>query len=377
MHLDLQILHNKQISVHCCMDLCQSTFCFALLDSLKIKVFLNNGMPVATVKSEPCRFPFRPQMTKYTIFDLKLGTLTFDYTGPLHGFFLVAEDDLNHFSFYNAWYPVGFDADSDFNVTLRHDDSKTLLNGIYDATNNCWHYQADHQLFSDCNILLYNPLSCAAIQNEWGRMLFFNPRYQAMSAVFSHRYAAIAQFYKGLYGYSPKYERTIVFLPANQNAPGAYIRDGLIVFGETYPDERRVLHILAHELGHVYACGADTESWEDWLNETHAEWSALLYALDTAPDLFDCLIAELQERYAQRAVALHPADNSRPQDVHSAGAWLYYGIYQQYGRGAIEMLLRIFSQMEVKTTAYFISSVAQQSKEIADVLLRASDINVL
>ena len=193
-------------------------------------------------------------------------------------------------------------------------------------------------------------------------------RYQPVAGIENGPFAGVEGV--GAAGYP--FFRNRCFIMAREGTKAEKVAELKELYGKILADQE-----VTTWLNETMLLEVDTKSWEDWLNETHAEWSALLYALDTAPDLFDCLIAELQERYAQRAVALHPADNSRPQDVHSAGAWLYYGIYQQYGRGAIEMLLRIFSQMEVKTTACFISSVAQQSKEIADVLLRASDINVL
>ena len=375
MHLDLHLLPDKQISVRCCIDVCQPTFSFVLLDSLKITSFRNNSALLTTVKSEPCRLPFRPQMIKYTLSHLQSGQLSFDYAGSLRGFFFIAEKSLSHFSFYNAWYPMGFDTDSNYHVTLHHDNTQFLLNGTYDAEHLCWQYKAHEQSFSDCNILLYDPASCFALQTDWGQMLFFNPQYQAISAVFAEKYAAIVQFYQAIYGHSPAYKRTIVFLPPDKNAPGAYIRDDLIVFGDTYPDERRVLHILAHELGHAYATGADTESWEDWLNETHAEWSALLFALDNSPDLFDCLISELQSLHAHSTVCLRPKDDKRPQDVHTAGTWLYYNLYQQYGRSAIEMLLRTFYQLTSKTTASLITAIRPHSPEIATAIQHAAKLS--
>ena len=91
MHLDLHLLPDKQISVRCCIDVCQPTFSFVLLDSLKITSFRNNSTLLTTVKSEPCRLPFRPQMIKYTLSHLQSGQLSFDYAGSLRGFFFIAE----------------------------------------------------------------------------------------------------------------------------------------------------------------------------------------------------------------------------------------------------------------------------------------------
>ena len=370
MNLMLQILPDNQISVRCRTHVSAPSFRFALLDSLQINSIRNNGTPHAAV-AEPCRLPFRPPMIRYTLSDLHPGELSFAYTGPLRGFFLFTDESLHHFSFYNAWYPMGFDADTDFAVTLLHDNSKTLLNGTYDPVNRCWHYHAQPQAFSDCNILLYDPQACAAFENDSVRLLFFDREYRSSASAFAEKHAAIVQFYQHLYGHASNQKHTVVFLPQSKNAPGAYIRGDLIVFGETSPDKRRVLHILAHEMGHAYAVGADTESWEDWLNETHAEWSALLFTAHTAPDLFDALISELQERCRQQPIKLRPNGSARPQNVHTAGTWLYYGIYRQYGCDAIKMLLRTFDQLENKTTASFLTAVENESPKIAEIIRTA------
>jgi len=370
MNLTLQILPDNQISVCCRAAVNAPSFCFALADSLQIGSIQNNGMPRAAV-AQPCRLPFRPPLIRYTLSDLQPGEVTIDYTGPLRGFFLYEDEALHHFSFYNAWYPMGFDADTDFAVTLLHDNSKTLLNGTYDPADRCWHYHAQQQAFSDCNILLYDPQACAAFENDSVRMLFFDRKYRSSASAFAEKHAAIVQFYQDLYGRASNQKHTVVFLPQSKNAPGAYIRKDLIVFGETYPDKRRALHILAHELGHAYAIGADTESWEDWLNETHAEWSALLFAANTAPDLFDALISELQECCHQQPITLKPNGSARPQDVHTAGTRLYYGIYRQYGGDAVKMLLQTFDQLKNKTTASFLTAVESKSPAIADIIRTA------
>ena len=370
MNLTLQILPDNQISVCCRAAVNAPSFCFALADSLQIGSIQNNGMPRAAV-AQPCRLPFRPPLIQYMLSDLQPGEVTIDYTGPLRGFFLYEDEALHHFSFYNAWYPMGFDADTDFTVTLLHDDSKVLLNGTYDPADRHWHYHAQQQTFSDCNILLYDPQACAAFENDSVRMLFFDREYRSSAAAFSEKHAAIIPFYQYLYGHASNQKHTVVFLPQSKNAPGAYIRGDLIVFGETYPDMRRALHILAHELGHAYAVGADTESWEDWLNETHAEWSALLFAANTAPDLFNTLITELQERYHQQPITLRPNGSARPQDVHTTGTRLYCGIYRQYGGDAVKMLLQTFDQLENKTTASFLTAVESKSPKIAQIIRAA------
>jgi hypothetical protein len=62
---------------------------------------------------------------------------------------------------------------------------------------------------------------------------------------------------------------------------GGYTRRGLIVLGGLKDTQYSDLHeaytrYLGHEVAHLWWWSADTTSWEDWLNEGFAEYSALL-----------------------------------------------------------------------------------------------------
>jgi len=370
MKLTLSLRDSGHIHVRCVLPVYSPTYSFALLHTLAVGMFFNNGAAVIPCAEEDCRLEFRPPMKKYTFSNLMPGELTFEYEGALSGFFLFMEEDLCHFSFYNGWYPMGFDAEERYDLTLLHDDSRTLVNGTYDRRAHCWRYTPQHSVFSDCNVLLYRPASFPCFRYNHTQLLFLSTACTAFADTLPARYCDILQFYSALYGRADTQKRTIVFLPPLKHCPGAYIRDRLIVFGQTYDDPPRVLHILAHELGHVYATGADTETWEDYLNETHAEWSALLYTLDHHPALFAVLIDELQTRRGQAPLRLRPDGNRRPKDVHTTGTLIYYDIFLRHGRKAIETLLQIFDRLSIKTNQSFLNALDQCIPDVADTLRR-------
>lgn len=219
MQLTLRLCSNNTLHVRCTLRVGTGDFSFALLQSLSPSAFLNNDQPVIPVTQEECRLEFRPPMIKYSFSGLQPGQLTFDYAGTLRGFFLFMQPELYHFSFYNGWYPMGFDADETYNVTLLHDNSLTLVNGLYDTQAHCWRYQPSHQSFSDCNILLYDPQSCACFENANARLLFFDDAFKRLAPDFYASYSAILQFYAQLYGYDSSMQRTIVFLPPAKPLP--------------------------------------------------------------------------------------------------------------------------------------------------------------
>ena len=106
------------------------------------------------------------------------------------------------------------------------------------------------------------------------------------------------------------------------------MRDGLVVL-TIIPDDFR--HLLAHELGHAHACRADFGSWEDWLNEAGAEWSALLYEREVDPEGFEQRLEVLLKIAGWRSLRLRPEDGSHPDDVHETGVLLFAKICEKYG----------------------------------------------
>jgi len=62
------------------------------------------------------------------------------------------------------------------------------------------------------------------------------------------------------------------FVPRNKGA--SYSRSGFVVVAVKSEEEQFLT--LAHEIAHFWWTGADTSSWHDWINESFAEYSALI-----------------------------------------------------------------------------------------------------
>lgn len=69
------------------------------------------------------------------------------------------------------------------------------------------------------------------------------------------------------------------------------------------------MYLLAHEMGHSYAFGADANTWQDWLNETHAEWSAMTYWYDADRVYFKERLDLLLD---DKPLNLNPSQGKRP-----------------------------------------------------------------
>ena len=83
---------------------------------------------------------------------------------------------------------------------------------------------------------------------------------------------------------------------------GGYARRGMVVLAgineRDYLDQREAyLRYLAHEAAHAWWWEAPTNSWEDWLNESFAEYSALLAVRERfGPETFDRFLERKNER---------------------------------------------------------------------------------
>jgi len=165
-----------------------------------------------------------------------------------------------------------------------------------------------------------------------------------------------------------------------ENSGGAYFRKELMVVGKTHiPNDeneirKNVIAWLAHELGHNWFLGANTSSWEDWLNETGAEWAALLYILLIKKDgeeLFSLNLSWAKDTYKNTPVIKSP-DLKRPAEgVHTRGVMLFHEIYLRYSVDTIKTILQTLAGLEEVTTDNFLSELrAKIGGTIPDLIER-------
>lgn len=91
--------------------------------------------------------------------------------------------------------------------------------------------------------------------------------------------ANMLQLYETWFGGNKNKDITLV--ESARTRGGGYARPGLIVLGnlsDTDYTQKHASYIryLAHEAAHIWWRNADTSTWEDWMNEGFAEYSALL-----------------------------------------------------------------------------------------------------
>lgn len=356
-------VEGKKIRVECSAFVKKEDFCFALAKSFTITKATCNQREIL-VQGEDYDLLYRPSMKKYHFTQLQAGELTFWYEGGLEGLWATEQapegpysclrDEVFAFSTLNGWYPMEFDADL-CEVEVQVGKEWRVIGAEYLEEKDVWLYRQTSEI--DCNIIGVCKEKYFIMEDEELSLFFPDERMRDKVEPYYRGYHEIAEFYRSFYGNDKMGKMTLFFLPDIGEDFGGYKRDGLIVFTAVKEDIPSALHHIAHELAHSYAMGADCYSWEDWLNETHAEWSALLYELENDEAFFEHCLAKTRKRYGDRKLALKENGEEHQEFVHEAGVLVYEKIYRRYGADSIRTILRTFDHLSEKSTAKLLETL--------------------
>lgn len=302
---------------------------------------------------------FRPLTKEIEILPSGLKELFLSYHGEVIGYDSLNEEDILTLNFYTAWYPTNASIEMNYLVRVHIDDSFYVVNGEYDSTQKLWKYEP---LDFDVNIIALR--NHEVLESKYVSVYYYDKKNDLAVYPYYENFNRIVNYYVELFGNSKADKTNIVILPkGNKNA--GYLRKSLIVFGGIGDDYDENIHSLAHEVAHSWCQGASCDSWEDWLNETFAEWSALLYELEVTHNInkFNEVIAE-KENDRPILKPLKTTDNSRPEGVHDYGVLYLYKMYSTYGKEAIKQILRAFDALEIKTTENLIVELNKNVKTV-------------
>ena len=292
---------------------------------------------------------------RYDLCNLENGTLTFTYRGRFSCFFYFKQKNIIHFSYYNGWYPV-VNNEEQYDITIKANNDYILVNGCYNKETDSWFYTTRGQKITiDPNIILVSKSLALRKENERVCIYYFDNDLTESLDKYYYEYCKAYDYLVNLYCEDKIFKSTIVILPY-KNDLGAYRRDKLIVFSKFNSKP----HVTIHEMAHSYASGANTNTWEDWLNETCAEWSSLAYDYDNNIDSFNMYINDYKksflQKYGNQPYRLKGNDDAHQNsfDTHVIGTLVFYDIYLEYGIEGIKVILQIFDRLKEKTTQSFL-----------------------
>lgn len=321
--------------------------------------------------------PDNDYFVNYTVTYRESGTIKVEYRTPVEGWLNQLSDDLIAISLYSAAFPASLpdyiqSSICYFKSGFEHYE---IYDSYFDPDKGLY-CKKTNKLFGEiANILAFRKGTMNSFELENIRVFYRNENaYRNLYECVQIGVKAY-HYYNELYPSRPMKSLDLFVLASGHHS--AYNRGKLIVMGESpeeffMPEFREPLkyELLSHEMGHIWFYKASVDTYEDWLNETGAEWSSLLFLLHIGrTDIFDFYIRYHYKTYQEHGELIQPDDFHHPEFVHCAGVVLFHLIYQKYGEPAIIRLLQILCRMENPNTEDYISAIQNEfSTEIAEFI---------
>ncbi len=278
------------------------------------------------------------------------------YSGKISGWHNIITGDIIEINRYGVWLPCELSQTVSISTELTGCGDYFLVKGEFDG--DWWRYSAGEW---DMNLILYRKSVLKTVSGKHIDIYYADGSLNGAAEFSKNVFEDVLDYYtKELFqgGYDKHTEMACLY-PALTSG-GAYKRDGLIVCISPGNDEKEAVTVNAHELAHEWCSGADCGSWEDWLNETTAEWSMLLYCLDRGKtDIFDAMIGEHLAK-APGLPTIKTDDGSRPEGVHTKGTVLFYELFKAFGAETIKSIIKIFIRLDMKTTERLLDEMRNQ-----------------
>lgn len=266
----------------------------------------------------------------------------------------IITEDIASLSWYSVWYPQNLSVHVLKNRVFVHNAHEwVVLKANYDEGGDTWEYGGHG--FDPYNIIAYRKSKLHLLSNQSLNLYTVEDKALQTAQNATAIYANILEYYNGgLFRRKKITPLDIACISPAIQGFGGYRRKGLMWCTALDDDPIKMEWLLAHETAHIWCSGAKADSWEDWLNETTAEWSVLLYAIRAKKQaLFDAVYAPKAAAFSSLPPIRTP-DKSRPSGVHEKGCVLFYRAYQASDFETMERVVRCFSELGVKTTQAFL-----------------------
>lgn len=293
--------------------------------------------------------------------------ITITYHGSIFGWCNVIEEKRVALSSYSSWYITGVSERITSRFILQGLENYYVINGKFDEQDKIWIY-GDNEHDEGNIIALKNGYYYVSNTDNFS-FYNLNEAEKFYSDSYTYYYEDITKYYQSIF--PPKKINKMDVVCLELDGGGAYFRNELIVLNSLNSNvdagliKGSTIALLGHELGHNWFYAANTSSWEDWLNETGAEWSSLLYILSVPYNI----MFEQQMNWHLKTYLNTPAiktpDLKRPDGVHNRGTVMFYEFYKKYGKEVIIDILRVLASLDDVTTENFLKKLRN---EMCDVI---------
>jgi len=194
----------------------------------------------------------------------------------------VVTEEWIELGMYLPWFPSGFICGYfTYDIEVECDSAYQLRSyGNYTEENGLWQFERTVPDF-DINLVASKNLKTMKRESGGYRIYFHYESLQTKTAEsLSNDLANILDYYSTWFGGDIKGKNFTVIQSARKKG-GDYARKGLIVVSRMTDEKyiyqhEKIIRNLGHESAHFWWNMAPAYTWEDWLNESFAEYSILL-----------------------------------------------------------------------------------------------------
>ena len=317
-----------------------------------------------TISKSPVRYI--PKGGNLIIFDPQknkgIQKVTFNYTCDMHNVDSWAtsfSENWIEVNYYCAWFPVNLKSNkftSRFNISIDK-EFKVTGSGKVEKKGKRWQMLQSWESFDNVIIASKN-IETRKLHEESTHIetnfIGLN-KIAADSVIGECKYAF--NLYQQLFG--KKDSAYFKFIIGPYSDGGGYSRKNFVSWrSNTF--SMKTMRGIGHELAHFWWNSANTTTWEDWLNESFAEYSMLVYIRARfGTEVFNKRINE----YKQSTVEIPPIwdlyrDDPRAYEVlYRKGALILYEFEQKAGQNQFYMFLKKVATNKIDTTSKFLELV--------------------
>jgi len=265
-------------------------------------------------------------------------------------------DDFIELNLYSPWYPLIKSIPTvKYNVLISGIPDYYLLEA--NKVKNNWSLNIGS---IDCYLLAMKNYSHQSIRINNMKVGFYsiNKTGNKIVECLVKYVEDILKFYNNKFG--TKYlDNKFNILVAPRIKGGGYCREKLIVLSERGIEEKDLIHFIAHEMAHIWWNGADATSWEDWLNESFAEYSSWLYIeYAFGKEKYEYII-DYYEKETIDCPSIMNMDrsDSKAHVSRFKGALILHEFRNTFGDDELKELFAMLNKLEIKYTDKLMNKV--------------------
>jgi len=267
---------------------------------------------------------------------------------------------------YSAWFPVNMKyGEFTYSVFIDVASSHTVVGlGEIKKTRKGWLLVRKEKV-NDIVIIISPKLKTSILKKPEPRIiLYYVELNEALKNYLRKEAEWLTEKYRNWFGITSTKGTTFIVLPRFRVKWGGYTRKGFVVLCPEEKLDDGFFRYLAHEIAHLWWLNAPTDSWEDWLNESFAEYSALIALREKwGNEKFQEFIRRKSEKIQDlpSIVGLRRDDEKAYQVLYNKGPVLLNRLEGRIGKEEFLKVLNETSAANARSTSEFLNVLRYKS----------------